>query len=73
MLLEENPSILDEILAMDLKEIDEEPGNMRKLYTNCDCNPEEGNFYWEHTQLANHSVEIMACENCGNWTLEVHY
>lgn len=40
---------------------------MRTIYTDCQCKSD--NLVWQRTSVENHKVEVIACDNCRNWSL----
>ena len=40
---------------------------MRKIYTNCQC--ESDKLVWQKTIIEKQEVEIIACDDCHNWSL----
>ena len=40
---------------------------MRIIYTDCQCKSD--NFIWQKTSVENQDVEIIACDECRNWSV----
>lgn len=70
-LFEENPNLLEKVLKVEMIKRD---GNidpiMRQMYTKCDCS---GDFYWQNEKIEKYDIEILGCDTCENWTIQVTY
>ena len=40
---------------------------MRTIYTDCKCKSDK--FVWQKTSVENQKVEVIACDDCRNWSL----